>query len=374
MAQKKLPIVIDNYVKSECWTQILLSIIQTSKAAPAWIAAHIGIIGTEEMDYNYGNLSKIFSYRNALDILNFEEVSIWNIKPENIVEYLKSEIDADNYMIVELKHESDDKQKYWIHEQLIFGHDDEQQALFGSVLDNKKGKFVEISISYNEMKDLYSNSYEHFKDPQNINDFIYWSRSNFLISRVRLKKDYVPQGCEYDLLQNIVIEADGKEFTSVQYDSNRNILSHKTTYSGIACLIAAEKRIEKLLQDRYFIEKDTDIEYNDLFGQLAKKLAKDLYKLYEHRKMILDSLYWFYSVTKVINPEDSLCIKKYAICCENVAVYYNVAQKFVYTRDWHVLEHLKNIFSAQYKNEHKALNELVLEMKNVWYRSRSFHI
>ena len=185
------------------------------------------------MDYNYGNLSKIFSYRNALDILNFEEVSIWNIKPENIVEYLKSEIDADNYMIVELKHESDDKQKYWIHEQLIFGYDDEQQALFGSVLDNKKGKFVEISISYNEMNDLYSNSYEHFKDPQNINDFIYWSRSNFLISRVRLKKDYIPQGCEYDLLQNIVIEADGKEFTSVQYDSNRNTLFDKATYSGI---------------------------------------------------------------------------------------------------------------------------------------------
>ena len=341
MAEKKLPIIIDNYVKSECWTQLLLSIIQTSEYAPAWIAAHIGIVGLEDMACWYGNLSKIFSYRNALDILNFEEVNIWNVKPESIVEFIKREINAENYIVVELKHLSQNQNGYWIHEQLIFGYDDEKNVFYGSALNNKTGSFIEITITYDELELLYLDSYRHFKDPVNKNDFIYWSRSNFLISRVSLREDYTPHGCEYDFLQNIIIEADGKEYISVQYDSNQNILKEQKTYTGVACLIAAENRINTLLNDRHFIEKDTDIEYHDLFGRLSYKLAKDFYKLYEHRMIILNSLRWFYTATGVKNYSDSLYVAEYEQCCNKINIYYKTALKFHLSRDWRVLEHLK---------------------------------
>ena len=128
MAEKKMPIVIDNYIKSECWTQLLLSIIQTSEHAPAWIASHIGIFGLDDMSCWYGNLSKIFSYRNTLDILNFEEVNIWDVTPDSVIEFLHEEIDKENYIVLELKHKANNKKGYWIHEQLIFGYDDNKKV------------------------------------------------------------------------------------------------------------------------------------------------------------------------------------------------------------------------------------------------------
>ena len=369
MAEKKLPIVIDNYIRSECWTQILFSIIQTSENAPAWIASHIGIIGAEDMGCWYGNLSKIFSYRNALDILNVEEVNIWNVKPEKIVDFLLGEIDDDNYIVVELKRRADNDKGYQIHEQLIFGYDDEMQLFYGSIL-GENGIFKEITISFDEMYLLYQESYHHFQDPANKEEFIYWSRSNFLITRMCLRNDYRPQGCTYDFLQNMVIEADGKEHITLQYDGNKNIMLEKRMYSGVACLLAAEKRMDALLHDRHFIDKDTDIEYNDLFGQLAFKLAKDFYKLYEHRKIILQSLYWFYEITGVQSHQNSPHVKAYEKCCKEMDKYYSLALKFRHSRDWNVLVHLRDAFSHQYKKEHAALDALVGECKDIWYTSK----
>lgn len=371
MAEKKLPIVINNYVKSECWTQLLLSIIQTSEHAPAWIASHIGIIGLDDMSCWYGNLSKIFSYRDTLDILNFEEVNIWNIPPDNIVDFLHDEINKENYIVLELKHIVNEAKEYQIHEQLIFGYDDDKQVFYGSVLNSKTGSFIEISITYDDLISIYSDSYEHFKDPCNKDDFIFWSRSNFLISRINLRKDYLPHGCEYDLLQNIIIEADGKEHTSIQYDSEKNVVLERKMYNGVACLLAAEQYLDRLWNERHFVDKDTDVEYNDLFGRLSFKLAKDFYKLYEHRRLILDSLRWFYSTTGVIEPSDSSNIVKYEQCCKEMEKYYNIALKFNRSRDWELLSHLKESFSVQYKKEHEVLNSLVSEIKDIWYINKS---
>ena len=375
MIKKKLPIVIDNYVKSECWTNLLLSIIQTSEYASAWIASHLGIIGVDDMKCWYGNLSKIFSYRDCLDILNFEEVNIWSVPTDSVVEFIRKEINKENYIVVELKHEDSATEKgYWIHEQLIFGYDDEKRELYGSVLNNQTGSFIEISITYDDFISTYRNSYEHFKDPGNKDDFIYWSRSNFLISRISLRKDYFPHGCEYDFLQNLIIEADGKVYTSTQYDSEKNVVSERKMYNGAACLLAGEQYMEVLWHDRHFVDKDTDIEYNDLFGRLSFKLAKDIYKLYEHRKIILDSLHWFYTITGVTDPLDSPNYIEYEQCCKDMEIYYTVALKFNHLRDWEVLRSLKECFPSQYKKEHRVLNNLVREIKDIWYTDKSYRI
>lgn len=367
MAEKKLPIVIDNYVKSECWTQLLLSIIQTSEHAPAWIASHIGIIGLDDMSCWYGNLSKIFSYRDTLDILNFEEVNIWNVTPDSVIDFLHEEIDKENYIVLELKRKSNNKKGYWIHEQLIFGYDDDKKVFYGSILNNKTGSFIEISITYDELVATYSDSYEHFKNPCNKDDFIFWSRSNFLVSRISLRSDYVPHGCEYDLMQSIVIEADGKEYTSIQYDSDKNIISDRKMYTGVACLLAAEQYMDKLWNERHFVDKDTDIEYNDLFGRLSFKLAKDFYKLYEHRIIILNSLRWFYTATEVKDYSSSLNMAEYEQCCKDMEKFYNIALKFNRSRDWKVLEKLINVFKQHHKREFEVLNKLVEEIKDIWY-------
>lgn len=311
MKKKKLPIVIDNYVKTECWTQLLLSIIQTGEYASAWIAAHIGIFGIEDLSCWYGNTTKTFSYRNALDILNFNEVDFLSIHPKDIITFLHNEIDngnyvvLDNYVVLELIEEYETQNFTYIHEFLIFGYDDEKKLFYTSVFKKAINRFVEETITYDKMQGLYSNSFRHFGDPANAESFIYWSRNNYLISRVSLRDDYIPDGCEYDFLQNLIIEMNGAECTSVQYDNNRNVLLQERQYIGISCLIAAEKRLSVLLNDRHFIEKDTDIVYNDLLGRLANKLAADFYKLYEHRLIIMKSLYWFYSSTSVMQAPES---------------------------------------------------------------------
>lgn len=370
MPEKRLPIVIDNYVKSECWTQLLLSVIQTSPHAPMWIAAHIGIIGSENMHFWYGNLSKVFSFRNALDILHFEEVLPRSVPPERIVDFLREEINRDNYIVVELKRPSGNEKGYWIHEQLIFGYSDTDRVFYGSALDNKTGSFVEIRISYETLLSYYFDSYTYFQAPENKSEYIYWSRSNFLISRMRLREDYVPHGWVYDMLQNIVIEADGKAYTAVQYDGDRNVIGENKMYTGAACILAAEQHMEKFLHDRHFIEKDTDIEYNDLFGQLAYHLAKGFYKLYEHRKMILDSLRCLYTLAEIpaYNAEGN--VAEYAQCCKDMDIFYKKALKFHKLRDWSILEELKQNFSGQYKKEHRILNQLVLEIKDIWHSSQ----
>lgn len=370
MAKKILPIVIDNYVKSECWTQLLLSIIQTSEHAPAWIASHIGIIGLDDMSCWYGNLSKVFSYRDALDILNFEEVNIWDVKPGNVIEFLHREINNGNYIILELKRSYNDYKDYHIHEQLVFGYDDQNRVFYGSILNGQTGSFDEITITYDELALVYSDSYKHFKDPCNKDDFIFWSRSNFLISRVNLRKDYVPHGCEYDFLQNLVIEADGKEYRSVQRDNDKNVISDRKMYTGVACLLAAEQYMDRLLNERHFVDKDTDIEYNDLFGRLSFKLAKDFYKLYEHRMIVLNSLYWFYTVTGLQDYSGSLNVTEYEQCCKDMEKFHNIALKFNRSRDWDVLYRLMKEFTNQYQKEHEVLNSLLREIKDIWYANK----
>lgn len=367
MAKKKLPIVIDNYVKSECWTQLLLSIIQTSEHAPAWIASHIGIIGLDDMSCWYGNLSKVFSYRDALDILNFEEVNIWSVSPYELIDFLHKEIDNGNYIILELKYNSTTGEDYWIHEQLIFGYDDDKRIFYGSVLSEQTGSFVEITITYDELIIIYSDSYEHFKNPCNKNDLIFWSRSNFLISRASLRKDYVPHGCEYDLIQNLVIEKDGKECSFVQYDGEMNILLEKRMFTGISCLIAAERYLRKLWDDRYFVDKDTDAEYNDLFGRLTFNLSKNFYKLYEHRNIILNSVKWFYEKTENGNTASLSCVAEYEKCCKEMERFSKMALKLCLSRDWNILSKLILSFSGYYKKEYAVVERMVYEMKDGWH-------
>lgn len=367
MAEKKLPIVIDNYVKSECWTQLLLSIIQTSEHAPAWIASHIGIIGLDDMSCWYGNLSKIFSYRNALDVIDFEEVNIFDVQPESVVEFVHREIDDENYIVLELKHNNIDSNGYGIHEQLIFGYDDEKRIFYGSILNGYTGAFEEIPISYDKLALMYSDSYKHFKHPMNKNDFIFWSRNNFLISRLKLKKDYEPYGCEYDLIQNLVIEKDGKECNFVQFDKEMNIISEKRMYTGISCLIAAEHYLSKLWNDRHFVDKDTDIEYNDLFGSLTYNLSRNFYKLYEHRKIILDSVRWFYNKIEIDKFSNSSCAIEYEKCCNQMDSFTKMSLKLYKSRNWSVLSKLIKSFDGYYKKEYDVLERMINDMTDSWY-------
>ena len=370
MAKKILPIVTkDNHVKSECWTNLILSIIQTSEHYQAWLASHIGIFGTDDNSCWYGNLSKIFSYRDSFDILNFEEVNIWSVPPENIISFLHNELDQENYVILEFKHiVNQNDNAYWIHEQLIFGYDDERKVFFGSSTNSDTGAHIDLQFTYDELKTIYSCSYEHFKSPSNKEDFIFWSRSNFLITRINLRKDYTPQGSEYSFIQNLIIEKDGKEYTSIQYDDNFNIIMQQKMYSGVACLIGAKKYIDRLWNEKHFIDQDTDIQYNDLFGRVSLKLAKDFYKLYEHRIIILHLLKWFYTKTNIVDFGSSIAVKEYELCCHDMNVYYQTALKFSVSRDWNVLKHLIEIFSTHYSTEYNTLGKLVIEMKEIWHK------
>lgn len=73
---KKLPIKIDSYVMSECWTYYKFAIIQTHPNYLEWLAGHMGLFFAVNCNCFFGDKCYRFPMEYFNDILQFEEINV----------------------------------------------------------------------------------------------------------------------------------------------------------------------------------------------------------------------------------------------------------------------------------------------------------
>lgn len=367
---KKLPIKIDSLVKTECWTQYLLSIVQTSELSDAWVASHFQLCGIDDGGAWYGTSSKILSYKDALDIINYEDVCIWTITPERIIPWIIEEINRDNYILVELMFKNGSSHR--IHEMLLYGYDINEGCFFTPIINNNTQEIEETKIPFDQVLLMYKNLYLHFTNDANKDELISSLRCNYLISRISLRKDYKADGALYDFWRLLDSYLNGEIYDASQINSNFEIIKNKKIYCGISTMLSVIEEMDKIISERKFIEHDTDVIYNDLFGRVSDKLSRDIYKIYEHKKILLSSIIWFYSNMNTVTQESKELVEKFRKCCNSMKSYYKIAMKFQKKRDWDILIDLLPKFKLQYSTEYELLNQISNDVKECLYTQKSF--
>ena len=142
-----LPIQTNTYLRIECWTYYQMAIIQTLPDYMIWLSSHMDVFYYEAIGEGlyFGNRTKPFSPEYYRDILDIEEINLYDVHPDAIIDRIIDELNREYYYIVFLRDDNNDS-----HEAFIYGYDLEQK-LFFSIAINESGKF---EIRYNKLRKL----------------------------------------------------------------------------------------------------------------------------------------------------------------------------------------------------------------------------
>ena len=337
---KKLPIVIDAAIMTECCTYYKMAVIQTSQHYNEWAASHLEIYGHESLGCAFGYNQRQYDLKEFDNILSFQEIDLWSVLPDKIVERLKEEIDSENYIILDCNFQKlfpEEVDRFYIHETLLFGYDDRQEVFYSSALSN--GVFKEITIPFSKMRESYEDIYGYYKShmEEKIDRQLYF----FNITRMRLKENDCHENGIFSFLLKVKREADGVRLVTEKYTQDG--VRQDEFYTGIYCLKGFEKGAERLFYQQE-VSDDT-----------IHSFVLSLKKLHEHRKIILSSMYWL--IEKLDGGEGEVldAALQYASCCESMRLTYRLAYKYVLTRRREILWKIKERLGKQYIRERAAL-------------------
>lgn len=243
---KKLPVVINPIVTSECWTYYKMAIIQALPSYRAWLALNMMICMEENGWTEYGivggNINGGYEQSDYSSIFDIKEEDFTAISEEDIIEYLISKIDHGNYMILIVDYNLLRAPDYydgdqWFHEALIYGYDREKRCFFAPVL--KQGGFKDTSISFDLMKEAYKLSRDHYIEKyEEAFEKKYWY---FVITKIKPKEDYIPANIYNEYIARLDKEDMGGRFDKYILNDNNEFSYHNTYYIGaLAQLHAAE--------------------------------------------------------------------------------------------------------------------------------------
>lgn len=313
---KKLPIKLDSYVMTECWTFYKLAIIQTHPNYLEWIAGHMGLVMSDDYNTMYGNASGRLGMEYYNDILQFEEINILNFSKKRIVDVIKNEIDNGNYVIFDCNYNglygNVEANTHDIHETLIYGYEDEKHIAYTARVVN--GKFVEAEFPYDDIEKGYSMTLKWFLEkPKEI----YYRRSWFYpVTRIKLKDNLYCIDPLFNLIQKLDNEYAGCKCEKTYLNDAGNAET-RTYYYGASIIEA----IYDLCN--YATENGTEF-----FDERCGRVAGAYVKLYEHSNMILDSVKWAYLKMNVNDATAEQVYKAYSDVVELFQKLYLLCYKY----------------------------------------------
>lgn len=324
----KLPIKTNASITSECWTYYKLSIIETSPNADAWLASHFLLYFDNNFNAFLGENNSIYNLDYYNDILEYEEIPIERIDPENIIKIIIDEIRLGNYIVVYLPHP-----RSTIHEIVIHGYDVYNELFFYNYLVN--GKFTEISMSFTDFKREHDKVYSFFK--KNPFSRVVTSWYFFPVTRLRLK-EYKDDMSILKAIRKLRNESNGKKIRVSNVngeDSNDNV-----SYTGLGCLVGFEYRLGKYIQDKRFIK-------GTVFSDLSWRLVNTLFKFFEYYTNIYNTMRWISNELDNANELESIIGQYKYILTEFNGIYMN-AIKFSQTENWEVFYKLFERYKGIY--------------------------
>lgn len=314
---KKLPIKFDSYVITECWTFYKIAIIQTHSKYSEWLAGHMGLVMSDDYYTMYGNESGRFGMEYYNDILQFEEINISSSSDTHIVEIIKKEIDNGNYVIFDCNfnglYTDAEPETHDIHEILIYGYNDEKRIAYTAFMSSEK--FVEAEFPYKNIEKGYALTLKWFSEkPKEI----YYRRSWFYpVTKIRLRNKIY---C-IDPLFNLIQKLDNEYAGCTCKKTNLNdvgVAETHTYYYGTSIVSA----IYELCS--YALKNDSKA-----YDKSSGKIAGTYVKLYEHGRMILDSVKWAYSKMNIDNDITAKELyKEYSNVVDLFQMLYRLCYKY----------------------------------------------
>lgn len=315
---KKLPVVNDTVIHTECWSHNKLSIIESSEFSEAWLASHIGLFMGIDYQLLFGINNQVLRMGNFSDILSFEEIYYWDVLPNEFTNLIINSIRDNKYIIVYLM---TSVKKHQVHEYLFYGYDLKEQVFFISKLH--RGKFCESKVTFDQATECYKNYFDfHLTYPDElVNDI-----ANFYpITQVSLKKDYNTNLCISEALYRFQEERHGNCYIDTNHPNESQIRT------GVECLTGIKERLSQFIRDQIYIK---DI----IFRNHSKELHMNFSKLYEHSCIILRSMKWVNSILDKNNNWS--CIESYQSISSEIYSLSLLALKFRLTEDWRIIHNI----------------------------------
>ncbi len=345
-------------VRTECWTSECLTIMQTNPEYKIWIATHAEVYLSETFGAMLGPMDKCFRMIHFSSMLSFKEIPIYETCPHSIIQTIIQEISQNTYIIIFLT----DPTTNFRHEIVVYGFDTDQAVLHTySLIDGTQ------KIAFNKIETMYAITYNTLKNQSS--DLLYF-HTFFPITAISLKSDPPSVSIGIDVCKVEAIKTLNFEYNGNIYLKKESLTSSNEgaedywLYSGLSCLKGIYNLIQKMIQDRQFI-------HDRVFEDLSTKLAKSMFKLYEHREMICITLNW-------LNAQVNHNIKnKHIFEYERFTEQFNkmsmLTLKFIQTGDWSILENILKDLHSQYAHEYKILGNFLSDLNEDINKQFIFH-
>lgn len=345
MSKYELPIALNATITSECWTFFKSCIIETTKRGQDWLASHMNVY-FDGQNVFFGEDLIFYPIHYFETILSIRATDINRVSVNNVTTYIKNRLLNREYVIIEcniFKISDENDSRFFIHEILIFGFDDEKKVFYSPLLNKSTGKPDIVEIPYHRLEVSFKQMKEYYKAHRDV-EFWRTYRYFFPITIVKLK-NYSDSTTNliYKCLKKLEYEYNAEKHTYTRYKDNFDISNTWERYVGIGCLWGVIQLIDKTLNKGYDLKNG------------ATDFTLSLMRLYEHRIILLKTLQLLDSLTHQSISSNYNGIELYEKCCVKMKRCYMIAQKWnILSHDKH-LEEIKTILNENFREEPQIL-------------------
>ncbi len=344
---KKLPLELDVKLKIECWTYYKMAIIHTLPNYMNWLSSHMKIFAGIVSESAFFGDKKPHPPEYYSDILYIEEIDLYTVPPDKIVNRIKDEIDRGFYYVVFICNEND-----YSHEAFIYGYNDEEN-IFYTISLNENGHFYANVMSFEELETGYFKEYKYNEE----NSDRYYSRHDFgyVMSRIKPTDKYIRKNYAAEYFDKISSEVYGTRTDLNYFDKFDVSIPPTSYYTGIVCLSFTRNKILEMMN-----RKEENID-----GEIIA-LKRTIFKLYEHRLLIYDSMKWYENVWQVKDRDIIILSEQYKESCVQMNSICMIFLKYTFTRANKLLETVAENLIKQYDIETSILRSYYPRIRE-WY-------
>lgn len=339
----ELPIVVDSTIKSECWTYYKTCILETNRFGQNWLATHMNVFLDENYNVLFGDGLSIYPLQYFESALKVQSADISRIKPNMIVDYIKSSLLQNYYVVMDCnitKISFFSDSDFHIHQILIHGYDDSEKVFLSPLLNNATGKPEVCKISYDRLQVSYADIREYYI---NNPDIEFWTAYSWFHSITRLKVrnlSFSNSSLIYSALKKLNNEFEVEYRAYTRYNANKEVSVVINHYIGIGCLLGLESILGRTVNGEYDLKSSTT------------DLTLSLLRLYEHRLNLIQTLKLLDSLTRGCISKSGDFIDQYIELSEKMKKCYSISKKWYITGKKNLLSDMAAIIA--YNREHEV--------------------
>lgn len=346
---KILPFDCNIVYSLDCRVSCRLGIIQTSSNGQAWLATHLDVLMSNNLDINFGSGIYVAQMNYYDDILDTREIDLWSSEPDKIIDIIIEQIDRNNYILIDLYwHDQfpEEVQNPRTHSSTIIGYDKTKKVLYTVSLKNNK--YIMWDISYDLFIKLYKDAIKQYlydPDSKTLRQMFY-----FTITSISVKKDISTDNYIFSAIVNKLGHEEGGACIEVtRHKADKSLDNVTKFYTGTSCILGVIEYIRAILDSENIADHYVKIPY----------IVRTLYGLSEHRNIILMTMGW---IIKALNCEDVDVIEQfdsYKAVPKEMESISMLVQKYYVTKDVDILKRVIAKLESQFEHEKTILKNFV---------------